>query len=412
MESKTKILAWNLHFFDLDRIATVADPADHRLPMAERVTALNKLYNDIYLWWTITDLDPDIFVMTELKTDGGELGTLITGKGALAALKVLTDLRKHNPNWCLVPPVRINHVLQKRQGKHRSTYTEGIGVFYRSDRLDFTGPWFWPGATNPDDSKKGPVAIPANAGQQYPDIWADCLPPACNFAGRVILKDSNGRLVDFVDRAHRRPFFTTFRERHDGRRNIHLASVHLLPLTNANPVDTIKRALNKVVLWFPAYQPVINNTVSIIAGDLNLDRNREDVEDDLYEKTNTMEGDWVFPSGYISSYKAIDNATAASYIGRSLNDNALVRYTQDLVAQPKTGLIGDIAAGINSYVNVDALQPQPPTAPATMVMRLDGPPAPQSSDIDPNAVFRSPQNFGHVSKDSGISDHMPIYFEV
>src|SRR5437868_4166356 len=154
-----RLLVWNIQFFTLNRIADDSHIVDKKTGATIRepmVSAMQSMLNLNLIVDTVRRANPDIFVVIEVLSGQGAIGGLIEGNGSQAVLYLLQRLRKLNPDWCLVPLLRTvnrDHLASK-------TYTEGVGVFYRSANLDFIGPYIWPNAA-PQGGEK--VAVPAGA---------------------------------------------------------------------------------------------------------------------------------------------------------------------------------------------------------------------------------------------------------
>lgn len=424
MENRTKILVWNVCRFDIGKIRVGANPIPNKLNVDQRTWNLSRMLNDSSLWWTIETAKPDIFVVIEVMTTNGPLGTLIEGAGQQGLLSVLRDLRRRDSDWCLIPAPRLNF---------SATYTEGIGVFYRSSRLNFTGPYVWP--ANPQQVtidglqysiKRG---IPPGHGQLdlYPSPWDNCLPSESNYrAGQCTFFDASGNMIDFPQQEHRKPFLTTFVEKHDYRRTINLASVHLPPPTQ---LMSAVSGLKKVVEVLPGFDNDQDspNSVTVVTGDFNLDRNDNNAVQgiagmfpDPNAAISIYPDDWLFEAGRCSTYKLwgkkATSAKSDDYLGNSLYDNALIRYGGDGTFAPDhRGFVGDIVSGGRDFANTDeaGFPEMPITAQVAHFPLAPGTPA-----ATKGKVWRYPQNYGHIGVTSGIapypglSDHRPFYFEI
>ena len=218
-----RVLVWNILSFTLTRIndntganiAQVMDSAD------------KSWANTNYILATLQQADPDIFVVIEARSSQGPIAQLAGGNGPAGLLYLLGQMREQlSPNWYLVPPLRVNP--QDILGIN--THTETVGVFWRDDRLQFTGPMRWPAANNAHRAAdRARAALPPRTTRRHGTRPSRSVlrPPRCAGSTRAAT-----RLL-FNDAAHRRPYLTTFLERNAPGRNMNLFSVHFKPGVNA-----------------------------------------------------------------------------------------------------------------------------------------------------------------------------------
>src|SRR5205085_9388656 len=122
---------------------------------------------------TILEGNPDVFIMIEPRSQAGALGSLATGGGPDGLYYLYEGLHLSNNNWRIVPPLKtVNKDL------HGTSYTEAVGIFYRSDTLEFIGPWVWPAANNNNVPSNGPAIPNVNnpATGPYPGRWNGTMP--------------------------------------------------------------------------------------------------------------------------------------------------------------------------------------------------------------------------------------------
>jgi len=320
-----RILIWNIQFFTNNRVIGQqgANPAETLANQQSAQANLNLITS------TVAEADADIFVILETLSSQGNLGTLGTGNGPDGLLTVLAALQQVNAAWRVVPPLRCN----PREILDGHTYTESVGVFWRSDRLNFTGPWVWPGGNGPS----APNAVPA----AYPDPWA----AACGnvtAAAQCIFHRDNGEELTFPNPLSRRPYLTTF---NDGNRTLKLFSVHTKPGTDAQTATARMLAIDPAV-WTPA-----DNEVSVFAGDFNLNLlaltplEQAALALFTWEDFSLRQIHQPRPSRYLRRAEAQPNA----YHTNEIFDYAFVRYGQNARPNPVLpGLVVDRVSGMNT----------------------------------------------------------------
>lgn len=256
-----RLLVWNIQFFTKSRISdnsggTIAE---------QGLNAERTLANRNYIISTINLADPDVFVVLEVRSSQGPVGELATGEGPNGLLYLLKLMRSGcSTEWCLIPPLRVNpHDIMGA-----NTYTEAVGIFWRNDRVDFTGPWFWP----KDDSATGPSIPPTqNPGADastYPSPWDQAVPAHTYVAPCIDIFKKGGERVILADplklgKYARRPVFTTFQERGGMQRTIRLFSVHTKP-------SQARQALIELTAMHPLLWKPAANEVTVFAGDFNI----------------------------------------------------------------------------------------------------------------------------------------------
>lgn len=398
-----KLLVWNIQNFTLNKIDTtigdnISIPVGGRMPSG--MVRFNSLRSD-YIVNNIIDSDPDIFVLVEVISEQGVKGSLVTGKGQEGLLVLLERLRAKNEEWCLVPALKLANKVNINEiyGGSLNTassyyelltegqYTEGIGVFFRSDRVDFVGPFLWP--REGDNYNKTKIAEPPRPGVErgpYPEPWQQCLPEGNYYAGQYIYPSTafNG-LLKFPGIQSRVPFLTRFVEKGESGRMITLASVHFPPQYSSARV-----ALLRLAGFFRELR-LRDNEIQIIAGDYNLD----------------FGADVSFSRGRLREYGFVPflGAGAPSTMFRSPRDATPANYLRDLT-------LDNIAVrmGRNAY----RVAPE-----ITVLNRVDDPDIPtymcttmgQINQLPPRRripTFRLPMNFGYLGPAPGTSDHLAI----
>ncbi|MFN8397071.1 MAG: hypothetical protein U0176_20780 [Bacteroidia bacterium] len=406
MENRTNILVWNLRFFDIGKITTYTrKPPQDGVEDPTWNPGTYRNYNDFYLGYLVDQLNPDVFIVVEPQSTHGSRGTLMDAGGAQGLLKLLSDLRMRQRAWSLVPPVRLNAGVDKR-------YTEGMGVFYRNDRLEFTGPCIWPAATSSTGKR---IAAPLGSGSSivYEEPWGICLPNRTvningveykenELAGQTLFLNRSQNEVGFPATTARSPFLTTFREKHDAQRNIAISSVHFPPSGKVvgkykGTSGAAKGALRQVYRHIPIMANPPANTISILTGDFNIDRNDPNIERDLFGDTKTAASTWLLPVGTVTMNRPIGVATPFDYIGTSMWDNAILRFGPGLPITSKRYMIPNIVAGIGETQSPPQ-QPDPalPTVPSTIIPNLARFQASPQDDAT-FATFQEPIPHGHVA---------------
>ncbi|WP_332852291.1 endonuclease/exonuclease/phosphatase family protein [Duganella sp. S19_KUP01_CR8] len=399
-----KILVWNIQFFTSARISTTAQND------LDRVEA-----NLAYILSTIQQAAPDIFVVIEPRSNQGDVGGLARGNGPIGLVKLYAKMlgKFGSTSWNLVPPLRLN----ARDIHSSNTYTECVGVFWRNEVLEFTGPWVWTaaGARAPGEH---------TVAAAYPEPWNRLVPDDVTASGQASFYSATGE-IHFPAEANRRPFLCTFRERGGTHRHLKVFAMHTSPSTAR---DACARMLGVNEL------APNDNEISVLTGDFNLDLN----------STNTAE-----------------QATLSAFA--LLTDLRVVRPPQVSGAYPGTLLCERPAANWTNYqralsldyafVGYGANARIPGTfQPAVEVVnRVAGTPTPPFSvhmsttleqyraielltqmqrGVDPTDatnmtldLFRQRWNYGHIAQPrrtaptaeepgDGTSDHLPILVTV
>jgi hypothetical protein len=153
----TRILYWNIENFALNKIQNPVTRKRKRGSSLPESAASAERFT--YIAQHITDLDPDIFIIVEVETPyAANRGVLCVGSGAPGLLGMLGYLTGVNAAWSLVPALIAGN-------------KEAVGVFFRSDRVQFTGPNLWAGGNGPTNA-----AVVTAAAAAYPAAWAAGLP--------------------------------------------------------------------------------------------------------------------------------------------------------------------------------------------------------------------------------------------
>lgn len=394
-----RLLVWNIQGFSLNKISA--------LKMVKESTKIGnqKYFYEVsqrrlrYILKNIELKNPDIFSVIEVISGQGQFGSLVSSNGALGCQLLLRKLKELDPNWCLIPPIKLVDKVAieeavpgyKKLVKDKA-YTEGIGVFYRQDKLDFIGPYIWPKTKDPNDPL---IMAEPNDGTRtpgpYPKAWKKCLPDKNYFAGQYEFFDVTGNEIFFPSQESRTPFMVQFNEAGGKKRLITLVSLHLPP-HEANA----RTALAWVADYFRK-NATANNELLLIAGDVNMDANYHAFRDDAIIGSHAGDiltplfDDNSSPRSSLNYTKAW--AVASKYLKPlKLIDNVLYRYGGP---NAKDGKI--TAEVIDRVKNTSLL-----TTPLAQIKKI----TPKKKQDE---VFRNYLNFGQLT---GTSDHLALFVEI
>jgi endonuclease/exonuclease/phosphatase family protein len=357
-------------------------------------------YNGDHILDVFTSSPLDIVVIIEVQSDQGTGGTLIGGSGRTGLLTLLADLRAEDQysGWQLVPPPRLNDNILG------PAHTEGIGVFYRSATLTFTGPYYYQGPAH--------VATAAGPGQAYAGLWANALPPGNLWAPQVAFYAYGGALLNFPNAGNRPPMLTTFTV-NGTTRTIRLLSFHLPPNQ-----ATAALALPQLTAIRELFANLGANDVVVAAGDLNYDPARVTTASAAmyYNGTRATFRDFRGFTAANGVTRIVDTAYASpALVGGGLRDyqrvrnpngtrtvnhldNAFVRYgTQPVAAPAFNPQVVDMVAGTGDWR----------TSMSQTIAAIQG-----QQLYDPVALFRQENNYGHIARWQGVSDHLPIVIDI
>jgi len=390
-----RILVWNIQSFTMKRIndnrgATVQQRA---------ANAEKSLANTLYIVNTVAEAGADVFVVLEARTGQGPVARLATGNGANGLIYLLSQLREwSSPNWYLVPPLRVN----PPDPLGLATHTETVGVFWRDDRLQFTGPFRWPAGAN---NGTGPPIFPGHgATANYPPPWDAVVPAGTQAAAWCRFYNPNtGNEILFNDNTHRRPYLTIFQERGGAGRTVNLFSVHLKPGVNAM---TAAARLSGI----PGPPPV--GTFTVVAGDFNINL----AAPTLLELAAL--GLWgpgwanygrISPAGQAPTMiEANAAALPGAYLRNFCLDYGFIRYAAGQA--PPVGQ-GPVTGVVDRVAGTAAAAPLPPFS-RDMSMSLTNI-ANIANPLEQARIFQTRWNYGHISPPAdGVSDHLPILMQV
>jgi hypothetical protein len=387
-----RVLVWNILSFTLTRINDTSGNT-----MQEVMDSADKSWaNTQYILRTLAQADPDVFVVIEARSGQGPIAQLANGNGPAGLLYLLGQMQQSlSANWFLVPPVRVN----PQDVLGINTHTETVGVFWRDDRLQFTGPLRWPAANN----ATGPAIAPGGAATaNYPAPWNAAVPVGTQAAAMCRFYQAGQELL-FNDAAHRRPYLTTFVERAGAARTIGLVSVHFKPGVNA---QTACGRLAGMLGVPPA------NTLYLAVGDFNVDLVNPNM---MQQAALQLWGPgWagytrVSPPGNAPTMVVNNNAALpGGYLRNLCLDYGFIRYGAG--AAPAMGQ-GPVAGAVNAIAGTAPAAPLPGFV--TDMQTTLGQIAGIVNLADQTGVFRNRWNYGHLSPpEPGTSDHLPVLLQV
>lgn len=390
-----RVLLWNIQSFTLTRVFdTTGNTPAEVMDSADKSWA-----NTQYILRTLAQADPDVFVVIEARSDQGPIGELARGNGPAGLLYLLTQFRQSlSPTWCLVPPLRVNP--QDILGIN--THTETVGVFWRDDRLAFTGPMRWPDANN----ATGPAIAPGGAATaNYPPPWDAAVPPGLQAAALCQFFPGGQELL-FNEAAHRRPYLTRFTERNAPGRTVNLFSVHFKPGVDASTASARLSGLLDDM-------PPARNMFHLAVGDFNVDL----INPDMLQQAALQQWGpgWanftrVSPPGNAQTMVLANNAAVpGGYLRNLCLDYGFVRYGDGAAPAMGQGPVAGVAEQIAGTAPAAPL----PGFTTDMQVSLAALAHIPGGIGNQTAVFRNRWNYGHLSPpEPGTSDHLPVLLQV
>lgn len=279
------ILYWNMQGLSTNRF----------LQAATEPTPATALFRQAYFMTILQQTTPDIIALVEVSASNqfGILdGTLLWNPPSMNVLTaILQALQVGGQQWSLVPPLYVGD----------GGFREGVAVFFRSDRLVFTGPFAF-GQTPTRGGWNAPRGYdPTNppAGVQqiaYPGGWTGALPVAAvpapgplynqgvaqdQLAAQFQVFDENGVELFFPNgrplgvgaALSRSPYITTFYEPASGR-NYKVCTVHTSPAATVYSVVGNLANISALRPNTPAgvAKPTVSSEHVVVIGDFNLDQ--------------------------------------------------------------------------------------------------------------------------------------------
>jgi hypothetical protein len=252
---------------------------------------------------------PDIFTVLEV-ISGSDVGSpqynTIDGTGASGIMLLLDYFRKKNPNYCLIPPVRLsNNALD----------LESIGIFYDSSKLKFKGPQKWTGnqakpLVDPlpiagyGAATWAPHAYPAVAtnnvivGNALPDRQVTINREKYNeyeLAAQTIFFNKRVK-IEFLESGKRPPVLAFFEEI-VGNRLIKILAMHTNRNVSSNASKSSVNALAKIKDI--SEMEVSGTSIALVVGDFNNAFLKKVRYDEV--KRNLQDYDFVFNPYQITS---------------------------------------------------------------------------------------------------------------
>jgi hypothetical protein len=410
-----RLLIWNIQQFSDTSIfdgsgTTAAEVLDKQ---DKSIECLNHILDNVRV------ADPDVFIVLEVQSSQGALGTLATGGGPNGLILLHEKLGYLKPDWCLVPPLRANPAVFDAR-----THTESVGVFWRNEHVKFRGPYVWPADKNGQPSEKGPSIDPKKgmAADSYPVPWSDGLPyDAANWAAWV--PGENPKPEIGGPREIRKPYITDFVDARG--RTIRVFSVHLPPAHSKANDALAEIFLNLVPRedWAPG-----PGGVAVVAGDLNIDYANRQQHTSVglglmkplgfttlkpYPRGAQWFGTPIDAVSMLQPTKGrwrgtvwVEGATPTSYLGEQCLDYGFALWGQGASPAAKRtyrAVDVDRVAGV-VRVTLESAEDPIQTFETDMVDSLFS-----MRFFDSVDQFRTRENYGHIRD---VSDHMALLIEV
>lgn len=335
----TRILYWNIQQFSLNKInevkPSIGDKRGQGQHLMQGQDRLKYILKNV-----VAKVKPDIFVIVEVQA-GGDMGDqdglpIQGANGRNASLEVLNKLRNlkidgAKRKWSLVPPVNIGgfNPDPNSEGGFKGL-REGVAVYYRSDKLQFEGPYVMSKfkelqknakgelvkiLTQPDARSQSPnqEGVLANV-EDYPTEWSKAFdtgtdgrmsdlsgtlvyesqlagqyayypmptkpdaPKKLPLAPQYLKSERIGTInrINFPKKFDRPPYLTCFKELSGEERTIRLFSIHTSPSSAVKAVNKF----NEV----PDFKEVKENEVAVILGDFNVDIFRHPPNEEPFDK--------------------------------------------------------------------------------------------------------------------------------
>jgi hypothetical protein len=265
----TRVLFWNINNFSSNGFyphpgaaqRSVGDDGEYGVPAATQDAEDRKAV----LLAAVNEAEPDLISVVEIKPGaiGLPAASLLADQASKSLLEDFQGLEFEGAaEYRMVPPL-ISGVNRR---------AEGIAVYYRSDRLQFLGPWGWSGAAGmpiaaiPEgETAEYPMAWRTLRQREIPEgwmnegLWEDELAGQCAFV--------NGGALNFPEPNHRKPWLTCFRDfaEEENERLIKLLSFHAPP-----DIDAVEGVDKLSDVEEVAIEAMEENEVRCIVGDFNV----------------------------------------------------------------------------------------------------------------------------------------------
>ena len=410
-----RVMAWNIQRFGINKLGNNAWDFNGS--------------RRAYITSTINQVNPHILIVIEVCT-GNQVGVgnLVTDTSGGPGVRTLLGLLPGGAingmpagPWAVVPP----QILNANIGRNRDTaYSEAMAVYFRTDLLDFTGPYKWTanGATSI-------VRFGTGGAQAYGAPWNGVLPaavpwnqipnlPQNQLAGQALFWQNPATETTqllFPDVFARNPFLTTFVENTGpalNRRTIDIYSVHL-PAHAATA-----RQATAALADITTVRSVLNaNEVRVILGDFNVN-SLDPAQDDVFDQlTNNVQR--VAPYNTTNLYhERFGWRTMLRYVKQADVTGAAPFYgytsTYAGLAQGLDNLLTAYGAGAGAPANPDVVNRVYNSPPWTVALATNIPTI-LGLGVTPamrRTIFRSIFDFGKIGAKIGASDHMALVIDL
>lgn len=323
--------------------------------------------------------EADIFIVIEVKSTVGPKGRPVEGSGARAVNDLANRLKTLSSHWCVVPPLRLTRSLT---GTTRSN-SEGIAIFYRSDRLKFTGPVTGFDYTGSKFAHRSDPAVTKH------------------LAGQAEFLTAHGTVMGFPNMRNRSPWLTTFRTRPGPGaepQSFTLVAAHSPPLVARNEHGKRVRPENRECYEGTAALSLIQEITGdtrkvILTGDFNCNY----ADPDFRAAFSGLEKKGFTPliTQEPTTMGTVKRARPTAYKTANVFDNVLLKNVTPAPAAanvPNAAVVDPVVGFPDGYPKIQAYAKELYTP-----------------DTIPVQTFRSGANFGGVR---GTSDHRPAYVDV
>lgn len=393
-----KLLVWNVEKFTIKRLTNTTIKKEGKFT-TRKVTVdparVEAYFQEVFVGGALGAYRPEVIAILEVQTGNEALGALLpsgsTGAHGLFRLLKLLKQWTANPNWRLVPPLKLNP-MKPMGSDDRWAANEVIGVYYDSSRISFEGPNVW---------KNGQSQEPPLVGQLYGAAgspWRNAtITGATTKAGIVDYYDKDAQAIAFDDYRHRHPFLVDMQETYGSQRLVRLLFMHTSPGYHEGGT----REMGKITQLTPAPPP----RIVVCAGDFNVNEwntgsSRYSYRPLLNRKfRKQLNKDANYSSHYRPVWEA-EPKNWTGYLQHQLIDNFLVRMQTTTEANKQKYE--------KATVDVVTPDPNPPYRP-TLADPLATYPTFVGQTPGPVGRFRQWQNFWHVRS---TSDHTPIYLDI
>lgn len=392
-----RIMAWNIQRFGKGKLTV--SPWDVIAARQEHI--LN----------TVMIANADILVVIEVQTSAAPgFGGLISDTSGGPGVRLLVELlRNRDPagGWMLVPPAVLTPV---------GGYSEGIGVFFRSNRLSFEGPMAWTAAGI------APYQPNVTVTAQYGRPWETALPrrasrlgPKQNeLAGQYEFLDGAGNLRTFPAGNSRSLWRTRFYDTQE-KRSLDLFAAHFPPRA-----DLAWLAFSKLAGVREVGEALNFREDRVVLGDFNVNVNSPAAARVFDLLTGgpairraapcPLEYQQLFAAESVTAVKSVRQASpngAPNFYRYASHAKSGTRWGFDNAFVAREGrpeannqavinrVIGTGAYGVDMIATIPEIHAQWPNSSAARFQR-----------------FNNLVNYGHIGGGRGASDHLAIVFDL